>query len=194
MILAQLRKDVDSVFAEDPERLNHIYGVRATAVILAHQQGVSMENAEVAAFLHDLTKNYTEEEHKALIEKYYDDVLNDYNEAIWHSFSAAAIARETYKVRNDDIIKAVESHTLGRPDMTTLEKILFVADYIEPNRPYANSKEVFKIAFKDLDRAVYRALERSIELFESKGETIPDVAYQARDFYKDAVEEKHGEN
>lgn len=193
MLLAQLRKDVDSVFAEDEERLNHIFGVRGTAVILAHQHGLSMENAEIAAFLHDLTKNYTDEENRAMIEKHYDgSVLEDYNKAIWHSFSAAALAKEHYNVKNDDILKAVESHTLGRPDMGLLEKILFVADYIEPNRPYANSKEVFKVAFKDLDKGVYKALDLSIELFESKGETIPDVAYQARDFYRDLTEADNG--
>ena len=193
MLLAQLRKDVDSVFAEDEERLNHIFGVRGTAVILAHQHGVSMENAEIAAFLHDLTKNYSDEDNEAMIEEHYDkSVLEDYNKAIWHSFSAAALAKTHYNVKNDDIIKAVESHTLGRPDMGLLEKILFVADYIEPNRPYENSREVFKIAFKDLDSAVYRALELSIELFESKGETIPDVAYEAKDFYKNLSEESNG--
>ncbi len=192
MMLAQLRKDVDSAFADDKERLKHIYGVRSSAVILAHQHGISMENAEIAAFLHDMTKNYSIEEHKALIERHYDEsVMQDYQEAIWHSFSAAALAKEHYKVRNGDIIKAIESHTLGRPDMSLLEKILFVADYIEPNRPYENSKEVFKIAFKDLDGAVYKAIKLSIELFESKGEKIPGVAYEARDFYESLVEAEH---
>ncbi|MGM0436449.1 MAG: bis(5'-nucleosyl)-tetraphosphatase (symmetrical) YqeK [Bacillota bacterium] len=190
MILAEVKKDVDSVFAEDEERLKHIYGVRSTAVILAHQHGASMENVEIAALLHDITKHYSEEEHKEIIEKHYGkETLKNFPEPVWHGFSAAALGKEHYGVKNPDIIKAVESHTIGRPDMGILEKILFVADYIEPNRPYENSKEVFKIAFDNLDLAIFKAIDLSIELFENKGEAIPDQAYEAREFYRDIVTE-----
>ncbi len=190
MILAEVKKDVDSLFAEDEERLKHIYGVRSTAVILAHQHGTSMENVEIAALVHDITKHYTEEEHREIILKHYgEEILENFSVPLWHSFSAAALAKEHYGVKNPDIIKAVENHTVGRKDMSLLEKIIFIADYIEPNRPYENSKEVFKIAFDNLDLAIFKAIDLSIELFEDKGEAIPDQAYEAREFYRDLVTE-----
>jgi|AntRauTorckE6833_2_1112554.scaffolds.fasta_scaffold00567_12 predicted HD superfamily hydrolase involved in NAD metabolism len=190
MILADVKKDVDTIFAEDEERLKHIYGVRSTAVILAHQHGISMENVEIAALLHDITKHYSEEEHKEVITNHYgEDILKIYSEPLWHSFSAAALAKDYYGVKNPDIIKAVENHTIGRADMSILEKILFIADYIEPNRPYENSKEVFKIAFDNLDLAIFKAINLSIELFENQGDKIPDQAYETREFYRNLVTE-----
>jgi predicted HD superfamily hydrolase involved in NAD metabolism len=190
MILADVKKDVDTIFAEDEERLKHIYGVRSTAVILAHQHGISMENVEIAALLHDITKHYSEEEHKEVITNHYgEDILKIYSEPLWHSFSAAALAKDYYGVKNPDIIKAVENHTIGRADMSILEKILFIADYIEPNRPYENSKEVFKIAFDNLDLAIFKAITLSIELFENQGDKIPDQAYETREFYRNLVTE-----
>ena len=190
MILADVKKDVDTIFAEDEERLKHIYGVRSTAVILAHQHGISMENVEIAALLHDITKHYSEEEHKEVITNHYgEDILKIYSEPLWHSFSAAALAKDYYGVKNPDIIKAVENHTIGRADMSILEKILYIADYIEPNRPYENSKEVFKIAFDNLDLAIFKAINLSIELFENQGDKIPDQAYETREFYRNLVTE-----
>ena len=190
MILADVKKDVDTIFAEDEERLKHIYGVRSTAVILAHQHGIPMENVEIAALLHDITKHYSEEEHKEVITNHYgEDILKIYSEPLWHSFSAAALAKDYYGVKNPDIIKAVENHTIGRADMSILEKILFIADYIEPNRPYENSKEVFKIAFDNLDLAIFKAINLSIELFENQGDKIPDQAYETREFYRNLVTE-----
>jgi nicotinate-nucleotide adenylyltransferase len=115
--------------------------------------------------------------------------LKIYSEPLWHSFSAAALAKDYYGVKNPDIIKAVENHTIGRADMSILEKILFIADYIEPNRPYENSKEVFKIAFDNLDLAIFKAINLSIELFENQGDKIPDQAYETREFYRNLVTE-----
>ncbi len=183
-MLALIKRDVERIFSDDPGRLAHIKGVLATALFLARKHKVSLYRAALAALLHDITKPFSISRHRTLILFYYpEELLDIYTPPLYHAFSAAAFAEERYGIDDRAILNAIASHVVGRPRMSTLEKIIFISDYIEPNRPYEACREVREIAFKDLDRAVFQAMDNSIKLFETE-DYVPDIAYRARDFYK----------
>jgi predicted HD superfamily hydrolase involved in NAD metabolism len=189
-MLETIKKDLLEVYKHKVDRLNHIYGVKNTALKLAKTYGVSLEKTEIVAYLHDLTKYEPIQYHIDIIKKYYDEsILEDFSEPLYHAYSAAAVAKEKYLINDEDIIRAIESHTVGRPNMSKLEKIIFISDYIEPNRMYPSCVNVREIAFKDLDMAVYEAIKTSINYFKNTGGTIPKIAYNAFNYYK-----RQGEN
>lgn len=183
-MLEQIKQDLESIYHNNPKRLKHIYGVYETAIKLATIHGVDQDKVKLAALLHDITKSKPLSYHQEkILSCYNESVLTTYTEPLLHAFSAACVAKEHYNIRDESIIQAIESHTLGRPNMSMIEKIIFISDYIEPNRPYASCKRVRPIAFKDIDLAIYEAVNDSIKLYEAKGHKIPKIAYQTRDYY-----------
>ncbi len=186
MTLWRIKADVEATFAGDSERKAHVYGVLATALQLARIHKIDKRKAAMAALLHDMTKHCSQEVHKRMIVRHYkEEVLNEYAPPLYHAFSAAVFAYERYGIDDQDLLRSIESHTIGREAMTPLEKIVFISDYIEPNRPYEACKRVRKIAFENLDKAVYQAMDNSIRLFEEEGGFIPDAAYKAREYYQE---------
>ncbi len=183
-MLEKIRRDVEETFADDEGRLAHVKGVVATALLLARKLKLDRRKTLVAAYLHDITKNISVKAHKALIKEYYpEEALADLTPPLYHALSAAAYVRKFYGIDDAETLRAIGSHTIGRPRMTPLEKVLFLADYIEPNRPYPISKEVRTIAFNDIDKAVFTAIDHSIRHFEKEGGHVPETAYAARDYY-----------
>ncbi len=183
-MLDRIRRDVWETFANDPERLVHIKGVVATALLLARKMRIDRRRILIAAYLHDITKNISEKAHKALIREYYpEEALSDLTPPLYHALSAAAYVRKFYGIDDAETLRAIGSHTIGRPRMTPLEKVLFLADYIEPNRPYPIAREVRAIAFEDIDKAVFTAIDHSIRHFEKEDGHIPKAAYAVRDYY-----------
>ncbi len=184
MNLGRVRADVEDTFAGNAERLRHTQGVLATALQLARKHRVSPLRAALAALLHDRTKPLSPKQHAALIRRHYpEEVLREYAEPLHHAFSAAAYAKEQHGIEDPEILRAIASHVVGRPGMSVLERILFISDYIEPNRPYEACRKVRPVAFEDLDLAVFLAMDNSITHFEAQGGHIPETAYLARDYY-----------
>jgi len=184
-VIASIKKDLEIIYENNPKRLKHIYGVKETAVALAKIHLVDEDKVIIAALLHDITKLEPLSFHKReILNCYNESILKEYSPPTYHGFSAACVAKNKYLIKDDDILNAIESHTVGKPNMTLLEKIIFISDYIEPNREYASCKRVRPIAFENINRAVYEALNDSIKLYESKNHKIPTIAYEARDFYK----------
>ena len=167
--LAWLREKAD-VWLK-PTRVPHVRGTEEAAVRLAERWGEDTGDAAEAAILHDITKKLTPEEQLRLFEKY--DIMTDAAERaepkLYHARTGARIARELFGV-SDAVFGAIEWHTTGRPDMTTLEKIIYLADFIEPNRRvFPGLEEVRVLAFEDLDRAMVRALRLSMDEVRSRG-------------------------
>ena len=96
------------------------------------------------------------------------DYLN-YSPLVWHAPVGAIVAKETYQIKDSDILNAIKYHTTGKAAMTTLEKIVFLADYIEPNRTQPGVEEIRKLATKDLDVAVAQTLANTVAYLSSKG-------------------------
>ena len=185
-MIEKIKEDLFKAYIGKVDRLNHVYGVKNTAVKLAKIHGVDLKQTMIAAYLHDITKYEPLNFHHDMISSVYSEViLETYTEPLYHAYSAAAIAETKYGIKDQEIIQAIKSHAVGRPNMSLLEKIIFISDYIEPYRTYPSCVEVREIAFKDLDLAVYMAIKHSIHLYEKLGGFVPKVAYEALKFYRE---------
>ena len=175
-----------------PNRLNHILGVRDTAIEFGKKFNLDLEVLETAALLHDITKYYTLNENKEIINRYFEEterIYKNYNEKILHAFSAYVIAKEKYNVKSGEVLNSILNHTIGRANMSIYEKVIFISDYIEPNRTYESCIKVREIAKTNLDIAVFTAIDDSIKFYEKQGGVIPLIAYEARHFYRKSLEE-----
>lgn len=173
--MKKLRKNIEKV--QTAKRLEHTMGVEYTAACLAMKYGVSLTDARVAGLLHDCAKCMTDEELlKACKKNHYDpSAFEKRNPFILHGRVGAFLAKSEYEIEQEDILNAIAFHTTGRRNMSVLEKIIFIADYIEPGRnKAAHLEEIRKLAFEDLDAALIRILEDTlVYLKNSEGEIDP---------------------
>lgn len=189
----QLKKDLLELYQEKPHRLQHVLGVRDTAIELGKLYQCDVTKLEIAALLHDSTKYYSYEENIRLIQQYYPDsetIIAEYNEHILHAFSAVVIARTKYNITDNDILDAIMSHTIGKPGMSIYEEIIFISDYIEPNRTYESCVKVRALVKESLTLAIFTAIDDSIQYYETHNGQIPQTAYEAREYYKQKMEEQ----
>ena len=157
-------------------RFRHSLGVRDEAVKLAKIYGCDVEKAETAALLHDFCRNMSREESDAYVKRYGLDDKFLGNVSLAHSKVAARLLREEYGIQDEEVLRAVENHTTGRPGMSLLEKIIYVADAIEPGRSYPGLDELREMAYNNIDAACLSALDRSIQYVLSKGERMDNSA------------------
>lgn len=190
-MIDQLHQDLKRVFAQDPQRLKHIHGVLDTAMALAQHYGENQEACALAALLHDITKNEPLSWHIEQLKSHGDDaVLSRYTAPFYHGFTAAYIASEVYHIDDEDTLNAIRYHTVGRQAMSLREKIIFVSDYSEPNRPHASAKTVYKLAFEQLDEAVYAALKFATDYHLNHGDDVPQIALETLAYFKGVTYEK----
>ncbi len=158
------------------KRWQHTLGVVSEAKRLARLYGASEAKAEMAAFFHDFCRNFPVDIMNGYIkqiglESYY---LN--NIALAHGRVAAELMLRDYKIVDEDILNAVSYHTTGRAGMSLLEKIIFVADAIEPERDYKGVDQMRDLAFVDLNETCIFGLEKSLEFVKTKGAYVhPDT-------------------
>lgn len=154
----------------DPKRVPHVRGCEQEAVRLAERWGGDRELAAEAGILHDVTKKYKGPEQLHLCEKYGIITDNDEkaNYKLLHAKTGAAYARAHFGVC-DEVYDAIWWHTTGCPDMTLLEKIIYLADYIEPTRDFEGVGLLRRLAYKDLDAAIIKGLEMSLDEVSSHG-------------------------
>lgn len=166
------------------KRLNHTYGVRDTAVKLARIYGEDEEKAELAALFHDMAKHFKGEnlnyyvKHLGLDSKYLG------NSNLAHGKIAAALMKKDFNVDDEDIIGAVSYHTTGKENMSLLEKIIYIADAIEPNRDYPGVVELRELAFKDLDKAIIMSMENTIKRVDELGGYLDDDTIKALEYLR----------
>jgi len=166
-------------------RIPHVLGTEQEAIRLAQRYGADVEKARRAALLHDCTKKLEMEEQLALCEKYGMelDELEQVALKLLHSKTGAAIARDVFGV-DDEIYSAIYYHTTGRANMTLLEKIIYLADYIEPTRDFPDVDVLRKACYEDLDRGLLLGLEMSIEEMQRMGNPVHHATVEARDALK----------
>ena len=147
-----------------PNRIAHTAGCESEAVMLSKHWGEDPEKAAVAGILHDMTKKLDHEKQLLLCEKYgiILDNAEKANPLLLHAKTGAEAAKELFGV-SEDVSEAIRWHTTGKPDMTLLEKIIYLADVIEPNRDFPCVEELRALAYEDIDKAMARALELSLE-------------------------------
>lgn len=167
-----------------PKRLKHTLGVRETAVNLAKHYGEDEEKAEIASMCHDIFRGKPIDEINALVKHYgLDDIyLNNANLA--HGKLAACFMKEEMGIEDSQLLDCVSFHTTGRADMTMNEKIVFIADAIEPGRDYPGVEEIRKYAFDDIDKACYLSLKGTVEHLMESGMKYEDIHHDTTDALK----------
>lgn len=185
--LSWLRQMVMPYLKEN--RIAHVTGVESQAVMLAMRWGADPDTAAVAGILHDITKAQNKEKQLKLCEKYGIILENAEREnpALLHARTGAALARERFGI-SDEIYSAIRWHTTGKPDMSTLEKIIYLADYTEPTRDFEGVEELRELSFEDLDKAMALGLEMSIEDLTERGKPIFHDTMDAYNWYKNLTE------
>lgn len=178
---------------QEPARFEHTMGVSYTAAALAMRYGYDIKKAQLAGLLHDCAKHYSEDKILQSCEKYNISMtdVEKQNPFLLHAKLGAFLAMHKYHVEDEEIIGAILVHTTGKPDMTLLDKILYVADYIEPGRNKApNLAEIRKLAFTDLDEALRRILEDTISYLKEKEGPLDEMSYRAWEYYKNEKQEE----
>lgn len=163
-------------------RYRHTMGVVDAAVYLAKKYSVDIQAAYIAALLHDYAKDFSEKQTQTYINRndlIIDETMSNVYQLL-HGKVAAHIAREQFNIKDRDILNAIEYHTTGRKKMSKLEKIIYLADFIEPGRNYAGVEELRIVAKQDLDKAVLLALDNTIKYVISMGELLHTNTVEAR--------------
>ena len=167
------------------KRIPHVLGTEQEAVRLAERYGADVRKAQVAALLHDCTKKLDMEQQLALCRRYGIrlDELEQKALKLLHAKTGAAIARDVFGV-DDEIYRAIWWHTTGHANMTLLEKIIYLADYIEPSRDFPGVDKLRSVCYKDLDEGLLLGLEMSIEEMTNMGNPVHHATIEARDALK----------
>ena len=167
------------------QRIPHVLGTEQEAIRLAERYGADVGKARVAALLHDCTKKLGMEEQLALCGKYgiQLDELEQKALKLLHAKTGAAIARDVFGV-DDEIYRAIWWHTTGHADMTVLEKVMYLADYIEPSRNFPGVEELRRVCYENLDSGLLMGLEMTIQEMTAMGNPVHRATIEARDALK----------
>lgn len=183
----ELEKAVRPYLTE--ERYGHTLRCRDMALRLADRWGCDREKAETAALLHDMTKKADDGEQLQLCDKY--GIINKYSDRdfhlLIHADTAAEAARDIFKV-GDDVRDAIKYHTLGRENMSLLEKVIYLSDAIEEGRDYPGVEEIRRVAFENLDKAVLMSLEGTIKNVRDRGREPNGQSLLAAEFLRKQLE------
>lgn len=173
--------------ALDEPRFEHTIGVMYTAGCMAMAHGCDIEKAMLAGLLHDCAKCMTHEERITLCDVHQVEVTasEHENKAILHAKAGAILARIEYNITDVDILHAIAVHTTGEPDMNMLDKIIYIADYIEPGRDKAPNLELVRsLAYQNLDACMAQILHDTLDYLHSRGGHIDPTTADANEFYK----------
>lgn len=191
MTRREMKEELKKILSE--KRYEHTLGVEYTSACLAMRYGADMEKALIAGLLHDCAKQLSREEKIAYCEK-YGLTISEYEEKnpeLLHAKLGACFAKERYGVDDEEILSAITWHTTGKPDMSLLDKILYIADFMEANRDQANNlPEVRAMAFENLDDCLFRILKDSIVYLNGRNITVDPMTQKTYDYYKQYRTEK----
>ena len=170
-------------------RYNHSISVAITAVNLATYHNENTYDAKIAGLLHDMAKELSIDEQISSI-KNYGYILNEHdinNKAIIHGFLGAYMAKDLFNV-NDNVYNAIRTHSMGEPNMTMLQKIIFISDYVEPFRDKIDNIDYLrKLAFENIDECVYEITNQTLEYLNSIKANIHIDTYNTLDYYKNIL-------
>lgn len=172
-------------------RFVHTMGVTFTATSLAMRYGADVKKAELAGLLHDCAKYVPVDEMERICREGGLEIssFERGNGALLHSKAGSVLARTKYGVTDKEVLDAIRFHTTGRPGMTLLDKIVFIADYMEPGREEAPDLSIVRpLAFSDLDQALLQILSDTLDYLEGTGKKIDPMTRRTWEFYKTMVQ------
>ena len=179
----------------DEQRFIHTRGVAYTAAALAMRwYKYEVDRVMIAGYMHDCAKCMSLPQQLKAAEDgmiYISDYYIQHPKLI-HALVGPVVAQEEYGIFDREIHEAIRTHTTGAPNMTTMQKIIYVADFIEPNRENAvmRMENYREMAFVDLDKAVYMIADNVVEYLSKKGADIDPATVRTRDFYKNLLDER----
>lgn len=186
--ISEIKEYIEKNFSE--KRKLHTEGVRQTSIMLALKYGADPEKAEIAALFHDMYRGVSENslnyyvKHLGLDKKYID------NANLAHGKIAAIIMERDFGINDKDIIDAVSFHTTGRAGMSTLEKVIYLADAIEPNRNYPGVDKLRKAADEDLDKACLMSLKSTADFVRSAGKYLDEDTLHAEEYLENLIKQR----
>ncbi len=183
--LHKLKKQLSK--SMDAKRYEHTLGVAYTSAALAMCHNADMDKAYLAGLLHDCAKCLENEKKIHICEKHNIKIsaAEEANPYLLHAKVGGYLAEKKYHVTDSEIINAIIYHTTGKPDMTLLEKIVYIADYIEPGREHApNLAKIRPLAFQNLDKALVQILEDTLHYLKESTKEIDSMTQETYDYYK----------
>ncbi|XMB72676.1 bis(5'-nucleosyl)-tetraphosphatase (symmetrical) YqeK [Mycoplasmatota bacterium WC30] len=176
---------LEKTFVNHKSRLRHIYNVKKVAITLGNIYSVDIPSVIVASYLHDATKINSDEENTALASKLiYEGIPS----ACVHAFSAAILAKERFGITDIDILNSIKYHCSGRKNMSLLEKIIYVSDFIEDGRDFV-SDELRAIAKTNIDKAVYLIMIQTKNYILKNKQKFSSKTEEAISYYQKKLEE-----
>lgn len=182
--IKDLKKDLKKEM--DDSRFEHTLGVMYTCAALAMRYEYDLEKAMLAGLLHDCAKCMPNAKKLKMAEKHHLEIssLERKNPFMLHAKLGAFLAKKKYDIEDEEILNAIRWHTTGRPDMTLLDKIVYVSDYIEPRRDKApNLPKIRQLAFMDLDQALIKILEDTLGYLGDSSEHVDAMTKKTYDYY-----------
>lgn len=179
----------------DEDRFEHTLGVMFTCASLAMVHGYDLKDAQAAGLLHDSAKCIPNKKKLKMCAEHNIPVTPFEKEHpfLLHAKLGAYVARAKYGITDEEILSSITFHTTGKPEMSTLEKIVYIADYIEPGRDRVqNLSEIRKIAFQDLDECMYVILKDTLDYLEETPGEIDSATEDAFAYYKDLHTKRQG--
>ena len=167
-----------------PKRYIHTLGVVSTAKELAKLNGVDEDKAELAALCHDVAKNLTPEELMNIIKKNNIELTMDEKKTpeLWHEIVSDILAKEKFNIDDKEVLEAMRWHTTGRENMSTLDKIIYISDMIEPSRTYDGVEEIRQKVLENLDEGVLMGMDHTIKYLLSREQLIDLNTVKARNY------------
>lgn len=173
----------------NPNRVAHVLGCRDTAVELAKRWGADVTDAARAGILHDITKALDGPLQLTLCNR-YGKILSDFSRKYpktLHALTGSLVAERIFG-ENEAVVSAICHHTTGKAGMNLLEKIIYVADYMEPNRNFPGVEKLRELAFSDMDAALRLGLEMTLQHLANLGDEVSPESRQALDYLKNRSE------
>lgn len=171
----------------DIERFEHTLGVAYTAANLAMKYDVDIDKAFLAGLLHDVAKRCKSDKYIEMCHIYDIDIseAERNNPGLLHAKLGAYIAASEYEIDDPEILSSIECHTTGKPNMSMLEKIIYIADYIEPGRDKQPHLDIIrKKVYEDINSALFIILEDTVEYLTHSKKTIDPMTYETYLYYK----------
>ena len=174
----------------DEKRFKHCIGVSETSRKLAELNNYDPDKAALAGFIHDYAKQISPARFIEVIkEQHFDPDLLNYNRAIWHGIVGSYFIEKELKITDPEILTAIKRHTTADVEMTTLDKIVFVADYIEPGRKHSDKLPYYReLAMEDLNKVTALILKDTLEYLNSKNKKknsdIDPKTHETFEYYK----------
>lgn len=170
-----------------PKRFEHSIGVEYTAGTMAFMYGADYEKALIAGLLHDCAKYVPNDKKISKCKKRNIPISEcEYNNPeLLHAKLSAVYAKEKYDVNDEEILSAITYHTTGKPAMSLLDKIIYIADYIEPNRNILPEMDIIrKEAYSDIDKCLLHILKNSVEYLDNKRSVIDPLTKETYEYYR----------